>query len=381
MARILINASMIRFPMGGMNQWILTWMVSFQRLGHEVFLVEASEWENACFDVSRGIMADDCTYGISVVQPLLDRYGLGENWSYIDNAGNYHGLSRTRVDDLFRTADAFIDFEWGAFFDRAAEIPVRIFLDGEPGWFQIKLLRDLEAGKTIRKYDYCFTDGLNVGTEASSAPTAGIKWHHTRSPILLDHDPPNPSDQNGRFTTVMSWQSNKPIQYRGRTYGQKDIEFEKFMDLPRRIDGEIEVAVSGPAVPTERLARNGWLVRNADDIARSIDTYRDYVSHSKGEFTVVKNAFVELRSGWFGEREGVYMSYGRPVVLQDSGISEHLPCGEGLFAVRNVEEAAEAIDQINSDYNRHSCAARELAEQFFSPEKVAGEFLAKIGLR
>jgi hypothetical protein len=381
MARIIVNATMIRFPMGGMNLWILTWLVGMKRLGHEVYLIENSGWEDACFDYSRGIMTDDCSYGISVVRPLLARYGLENNWCFIDHAGNYHGLPRARVDELFRTADAFIDFEWGDFFDRAAGIPLRIFMDGEPGWFQVKLLRDLEAGKKPRDYDHFYTPGLSVGTEASSAPTAGIQWRYVRNPVLLDDDPPDPSSHSGRFTTIMNWQSNKPVEFQGKTYGQKDIEFEKFMDLPRRITGEIEVAASGGSVPGERLARNGWIVSKANEVARSLDSYREYIAGSKGEFSVAKNAFVQTQSGWIGDREGVYMSYGKPVVLQETGFALHLPCGLGLFSVRNVEEAAEAISEINSDYLRHSRAAREIALEYLSTEKAVGGFLTEIGLQ
>lgn len=380
MARIIVNATMIRFPMGGMNQWVLTWLVGFHRLGHEVYLVENSDWENACFDASRSIMTDDCSYGISVVQPLLARYGLGENWCYIDWAGTHHGLSRARLDELFRTADAFVDFEWGAFFDRAAGIPLRIFLDGEPGWFQVKLARKLDAGESLRPYDHFFTPGLSMGMESCTSPTVGIQWKPILSPSLVDEPPPDPSNHSGRFTTIMDWRSNKPVEYQGKTYGQKDIEFEKFMDLPQRVECVMEVAVSGRSVPKERLGRNGWMVRPANEVTRTVDTYRQYIIQSMGEFSVAKNAFVETQSGWLGDREGVYLSYGKPVVIQETGFSKHFPCGRGLFGVRNAEEAAEAIAEIHADYRRHSLAAREIAEAYLSPEKVVGDFLKKAGL-
>ena len=361
--------------MGGMNQWLLTWLVGFHRLGHEVYLVETSEWENACFDFSKGIMTDDCSYGISVVHPLLERYGLGENWCFIDWSGIHHGLSRARLDELFRTADAFIDFEWGAFFDRAAHIPVKIFLDGEPGWFQVKLAKKLDAGESLRPYDHFFTAGMCLGTESCSSPTAGIPWKHTRTPVLMDDPVPDPSSHCGRFTTIMGWQSNKPVEYQGISFGQKDIEFEKFMALPHRVGCAMEVAVSGRAVPKERLVQNGWLVRPANEVTQSVDSYRQYIIQSMGEFTVAKNAFVETQSGWIGDREGVYLSYGKPVVVQETGFSKHFPCGRGLFSVRNLEEAAEAIAEVQADYRLHSQAAREIAGQYLSIEKVVSDFL------
>jgi hypothetical protein len=381
MARILVNNVMVRFPMGGMNLWAITWLIGLQRLGHDVYLLEDIRGENTCYDNQRGIWTTNCTYGITVTKSLLERYSLGDNWSFIDFDGKYHGLSRAQVDELFRTADVFLDLEWGPFYDRAADIPIRIFIDNEPGLGQIKLVKAQEAGIKLRDYDHFYTIGLNIGTDACSVPTMGIDWHHIMTPVLLDHDPIDTGNINGRFSTVMKWNSKKkPKEFRGKTYGKKGIEFERFMELPRHIKEEIEVAVSGPA-PIDRITRHGWIVRDANEVARSVDTFRAYIAGSKGEFSIAKNSFIETQCGWWGDRAGVYLSYGKPVVLQDAGFSKHMPCGQGLFAVQNVEEAAEAIAEINADYRRHSHAAREIAEEYLSVEKVLGKLLKEVGLQ
>jgi hypothetical protein len=45
--------------------------------------------------------------------------------------------------------------------------------------------------------------------------------------------PPNASHTaSGAWTTVMNWASYKPEEFEGETYGQKDIEFQNFMELP-----------------------------------------------------------------------------------------------------------------------------------------------------
>ncbi len=382
MARIIVNAIMVRYPMGGLNQWILTWLVGMKRLGHDVYLVEDSEWENSCYDASRKIMTSDCSYGVSVINSLLKRYDLENNWCYIDEQDTYHGLSKKQLDEVFKSADVFVDFEWGHFFDRASEVPTRVFLDGEPGWFHVKLMRLLESGEKIRDYDYFFTDGLNIGTTASTAPTAGVAWHHVITPVLLEDGVTQEVNQEGIFTTVMSWQSHKPVTYQGKTYGQKDVEFERFIELPGLLDEPIEVAVSGRKgkVPRERLSRHGWRVRDAEALTVSVDSYRNYVAASKGQFAVAKNAFVQTQCGWFGDTPGYFLSYGKPVVLQHTGFSKHLPCGRGLFAVNNASEAAEAIASINADYRQHVKWARELAEEHLSTDKVIGRFLKELGI-
>jgi hypothetical protein len=68
------------------------------------------------------------------------------------------------------------------------------------------------------------------------------------------------------------------------------------------------------------------------------------------------------------------------VVAQDTGFDEVLPTGEGLFSFTTMDEAAEAVDAINADYDRHSKAARAIAEQHFDGEVVAGGLLRDLGL-
>ena len=48
---------------------------------------------------------------------------------------------------------------------------------------------------------------------------------------------------------------------------------------------------------------------------------------------------------------------GRPVITQDTGFSNVLPTGEGLFALRPLDEAAAAVEAIDADYARHARAA------------------------
>jgi hypothetical protein len=89
---------------------------------------------------------------------------------------------------------------------------------------------------------------------------------------------------------------------------------------------------------------------------------------------------VKTRSGWFSDRSAAYLASGRPVVLQETGFSLHLPCGEGLFAVETVDQAAAALDTVSGDYERHSRRAREIAAEFLDARVVLGKFLDEIGL-
>jgi hypothetical protein len=381
MARIILGSYMVRYPLGAVLSWALQYLTGFQKLGHDVFFVEKSGYPNSCYDPSRDVMSDDCSYGTATVHTLLARIGLQEKWCFVDAAGRYHGLSRNKVQALFDSADLFVDMgTHGTWLDDAAYTRMRVLVDGEPGFAQMKMQKLLAAGRTLPRYDFYFTSGRNVGTERSTAPTAGREWRPLFHPVDAEYFPMVPSPDGAPFTSIMNWQSYEPIEYMGETYGHKDVEFAKFARLPGLTRSTLELAVAGTTVPRDELTRAGWRLQDPHAVTQSFDSFAEYVRQSRGEFSVCKSGFVRLNTGWFSDRASVYLASGRPVVQQDTGFGDHLPCGRGLFAVRDVEEAAAAIDTIEGDYERHSRWAREIAVEYLDSTKVIGEMLHGLGI-
>ena len=380
MARLVLGSYLVRFPLGGYLSWVLQWLVGLQRLGHEVYFVEKYGWANSCFNPMTKTMSDDCSYGISTLNELLTRFDLKDHWCFVDAHERYCGLSRERIEEIFATSDLFIEMgTHGDWAKEASRSALRVQVDGEPAATQIKMTQRLDAGQALPEYDCYYSVGQNIGTNRTIAPSAGKNWRHVFYPIVTGIFPVKPADADAPFTTIMSWQAHTPIEFGGITYGAKDVEFSKFIDLPRRVAAALEIAVTEGA-PMQRLAEAGWRIRNSHAASVSFDSFRDYISCSRGEFSVCKNVFVATKSGWFGDRAAAYLASGRPVVMQDTGFSEHLPCGCGLFAVNNVEEAAEAIAIINRDYERHSKKARDIALEFLDTEKVLPRFLSELGI-
>ena len=114
--------------------------------------------------------------------------------------------------------------------------------------------------------------------------------------------------------------------------------------------------------------------------SQDLDSYRDYIWQSRGEFTVAKDMNVRLRSGWFSDRSACYLAAGKPVVTQETGFSKFLPTGVGLFAFRSLDDALTAIEAINTNYRKHSQAAREIAAEYFGAEKVLRQLVIDTGL-
>lgn len=381
MALILLGSYMVRYPLGGMMSWVLQYLTGFHRLGHDVYLVEKSGYPNACYNPMLDILTDDCSYGVGIVDDLLKRFDLGGHWCYVDEGGEYHGLSRRKVEELFRSADLFVDMgTHGSWLEEASRTPRTVLLDGEPGFSQMKMAKRLEAGATLPEYDFYYTAGQNVGTHLSTTPVGSLHWGHVFHPVVADFYDALEDPARGAFTTVMNWQSYEPLEFRGRTFGHKDLEFAKFMDLPSKTAVTLEVAVSGKNVPTEELRSAGWRVADAHHVTRTYDSFVAYVAASRGEFGVCKNGFVATNSGWFSDRSAVYLAMGKPVVLEETGFSQHLPCGEGLFAAHDAEEAAAALDTVQTDYPRHAAAAQEIARQHLDAKHVLTNFLSEIGV-
>ncbi len=382
MARIIVGSYMIRYPLGGMMSWVLQYLSGFRKLGHEVYFVEKSGYPESCYDPARNLMSDDPTYGTRAVYNLLGRLGLEERWCYVDAAGHYHGMPRNGIEEVFRSGDLFFDMgTHGDWLEEAAGTSIRVLVDGEPAFTQMKMEKRIAGGESLPEYDYYYTTGRNIGTGRSTAPTAGKSWRVLFHPVDIDLFRFSIPKLGAHFSTVMNWQSYEPLSYNGRIYGHKDVEFERFIELPLAASARLEIAVSGKKIPVDRLLGAGWSIRDAHDVTKSFDTFSAYIDESMGEFSVCKSGYVVTRSGWFSDRSAAYLASGRPVVLQETGFSSHLPCGEGLFAVETLEEAASALESIQRNTVSHSRRAREIACEYLETRKVLGKILNEIGIQ
>jgi hypothetical protein len=380
MARIIVGSWMVRYPLGGNLSWALQHLIGLKELGHEVYLVEKYVYENSCYNPVTKEMTNDPSYGLMVVDNLLKQHGLEGRWCFVQKGEIYHGLSKQKVEEVFRTADLYIDSGANnAWAEESMYAGCRVLIDGDPGFTQFKYAKSVANGISIPKYDHYFTNGKNVGTTSSIIPAAGINWKPFYSPVCTSLFGIKPFKNNSPLSTVMNWQSFESISYNGKNYGHKDIEFEKYMCLPQMVGVPMEVAVSGKDVPHSNLQKNGWVTKNAQEVTISFESFREYLYDSRGEFSVCKNVYVSSNSGWFSDKSAAYLACGRPVILQETGFSNHLPMGEGLFAFSTVEEAKAAIEHVCNNYDYHSKKAFEIAKEYFEGSKVFQAFLNVIG--
>jgi hypothetical protein len=387
--RIIVTGLVGQYAFGGVAWDYLQYVEGFRQLGHEVWYLEDTEtWP---YDPIKNTVSDDCTYNVNYLRSVMEKLGLADRWIYRNCPdASYHGVTEAEAKKICAGADLFVNVS-GCGWLRPEYIAIRrkIFIDSDPMFTQVGLLKtNPDVLDRVRAHDFHFTFAENIGAPDCRIPDAGFKWIPTRQPIVLDWWPTYDGAPGGRalprdvFTTVMNWTSYKPCEYEGETWGQKDVELERFMDLPRRTTQKFEIACGkgpGEKRPTERLRANGWTIIEPDECLPDPWKYRDYLCASKGEWSIAKEGYVKSRSGWFSCRSACYLALGRPCVLQDTGWSKVYPTGRGLFAFRTMEEAVTGIEAINAGYASHSNAARKLARQMFDARKVLGAMLERIG--
>ncbi len=182
----------------------------------------------------------------------------------------------------------------------------------------------------------------------------------------------------------MNWSAARRLEYKGDTWGQKDLEFQRFVKLPDHVP-EVSLAVAvgqtggaGQPFPSAEVRDAGWSVLDPETCAPDWCAYHSFIEGSRGEFSVAKETYVKARTGWFSCRSACYLAAGRAVVTQDTGWSRYLPAGEGLMAFDDIDGAADALKRVESDPARHSRAARDIAEEYFDSARVLDSLLASL---
>jgi hypothetical protein len=375
-----------RCPFGGQTWLALNWLRGLARLGHEVWYVEDdSVW---LYHPEKDSITDDCSYAVQHIARCMNRIGLPGQWAFrlADREGACWGMSPSRLKELYRSCDALLNVV-GATDLREEHLAAqfRVYVECDPVVAELRLANgDEHTRVAFANHHVIVTYGENFGASDCGVPLNGITYIKTRQPIDLEFWPMVYDPAARFFTTIGNYrQSGNDVKYNGEIYRwSKHHEWEKFVRLPRRTAQPFELAMM-PDDPAdrERLQAHGWQLISPVRMSLNIfGDYLDYFRSSRAEFTVAKDQNVRLRSGWFSERDACYLASGKPVVAQDTGFSNLLPTGEGLFAFTTMDEAVAAVEAINSDYRRHCQAARALAEEYFEARKVAARLLADLGL-
>lgn len=384
--KVVLLGMMTKMPVAGVVWQNLHYLLGLERLGCEAYYVEThartpSMLMTDVADDSSGLAAE-------FIAAVMRRFGLADRWAFhaLHDDGRCFGMSEHQLGRLYGSAELLINLHGGT--RPLPELGANgrlVYVETDPVQLQLELHYGVqETVDFLEPHSAFFTFAENWGKPDCGLPAQDrFRFIPTRQPVVLDLWPdrsPQPADV---FTTIGNWrQAWRDVTFGGERYTwSKHHEFLKYLELPERSGQAFELALSScPPEEREMLAGHGWRLRDGLAVSRGIDSYRDYIGASRGEFTVAKDQNVRLRTGWFSDRSATYLASGRPVLTQDTGFGSALPSGEGLLAFDSLEAALEGVAAIDGEYSRHARAARCIAREHFSHEVVLGAMLEQLGV-
>ena len=365
-----------RFPEFAGNTWAhLEYVLGLQKLGVETF------WVDRLQPVDRLKHPHSLDYLIERFADTASRFGFQDRYCITCDGGERcFGIKKERLLKLVKDADLLINISGHLSPDSPLmNIPHRAYIDLDPGFTQIWAHENQMA---IELHNFFFTVGQNVGQPEFAVPTRGVYWQPIFPPVVLDQWPARISEEFERFSTVADWRGAQKAVFQGKYYGTKRDEFVRFLRLPVESGQRLELALCIGQADHEDLGLlhlHNWRVRDSAWYTGDPYSYREFIQHSRAEFTVAKSGYVRSNSGWVSDRTACYLASGKPVVAQSTGFERRLAPGKGLITFRTIEEAVAAIEAVNKDYLSHCHAARRLAEEYFDSSKVLGFILERTG--
>jgi hypothetical protein len=379
--RLVLAGALARYPEGA-GHWacFLQYVFGLRDLGHDVF------WLDLLPSTGEGARDERL---IHIFLTRFKEYDLQDRCAVLLfkepeqdlRTARAYGVSQRRLLEIFRSADLLWNFGCSLRQPLLSLFRRRVLVDIDPGHLQVSsLMWDL----AIHEHHLFLTNGTKLGDTDCDVPLLGVTWspfvpsvYLPLWPTALDPDPDAP------FSSVTQWYWEELwLKDRVLSVSKRDA-YLAYLELPRLTGRPFELAVN--LHPRDRtgdrglLQRHGWRLVHPHRVARTVAGYQRYIQRSRAEFGCPKPIHRELRTGWFSDRSACYLASGRPVLIEDTGLSDHLPTGEGLLVFRDIAEAVAGVTEIERNYARHQRAARRLAEELLDSRRCLAAMLAACG--
>ncbi len=386
--KIIVMGFMASCPIAGVVWQHIHYIVGLQRLGHEVYYIEDSArlpYDPIAYEVN-----ENYRYAIKTLERLSREFGFEGRWGFCARylkTPECVGLTRTEIQELYKHADAILNVcgtqEMNEDLLKSDRL---IYVESDPGVEQMQI--DNAHGKVpeyLAQHHSLFTFGELVGTPEFPVPTHGVRWMPTRQPVVTDFWKTDAAPRSdARFTSVANWNTSgrKDVVWQKSTYlWSKSLEFLKFVEAPTRSGEDFELAtgIEDPHA-LHKFQTNRWQFTDPGPISIDHHSYRSYLQGSKGEFTVAKDQYVRLKTGWFSDRTACYLACGRPAITQQTQFTQLYGGNKGLLAFETLDDIAAAVESVNADYAGHCRAAYEIAAEYFEATKVLSSLLERAGV-
>jgi hypothetical protein len=367
---VCLLANTIDYLEGGGHFWVyLNWALGLRAIGCDVIWMEALDSSQPPAELQSRIHD---------LKSRLAPHALGDSLALCGRDGELPPSVAVRNCLDFRLA-VEADLLLNMAYQKIGRDAVRCFrrsvlVDIDPGLTQVWIS---EKQLCVAPHDLYVTIGETVGQPQAAFPDCGVRWHYTPPPVCLTEWPVTDADPSAPYTTVTHW-GTEGLRFRGQDHPNGKREgFLPFLDLPRHTSTSLELAVVLDKYEDDRgtLEGCGWRVRDGHSVTSTPRDYQRYIRRSRGELSCAKPSYVFLESAWISDRTLCYLASGKPAIVQHTGPSRFLPDAEGLFRFRSLDEAARSLREAEADYDRHSRAARALAEEHFDSKKVVTHVL------
>ena len=394
--KIIVAGFMTTCPIAGVVWQHIHYILGLKKAGYEPIYIEDTArhpYDPVSFDVGEAAIPKVA----EITGALAKRFGF--QWAYrsrfTDPMRVYGDFTECQIADLFANAHATLNL-CGAqeLHDEVLKTHCLVYVESDPGVEQIKLdQKNSDTMAYLKAHHAHFTFGENIGQQDCPLPQGGFLWRATRQPVALElwgDKKSGARSQNSesklKFTTIANWETKgKDIVWKNQIYyWSKTFEFLKFADLPKAIGKphtwELATDMDKDPATHQLYQRQGWKLLKPHLLSSDFDSYISYIQNSDTEWTVAKDQYVRLKTGWFSDRSACYLAAGRPVITQSTSFEKFIPTGEGLFAFQTVADISKAIEALEKDYAKHSKKALEIAQEYFAADKVVGKMMEELSV-
>lgn len=380
--KVVIGVVLARCPRfsAGHTCAVMNWVLGLKAIGWDVWITEhldTDELEAPEEGVERSPQEE-------FWHATAEEFGLGDRQCLIVN-GESPQLEALR--DFAAGADFFLNYS-GQFkrLDLLGDRAVKCYLDVDPGFTQL-WAEVCGSDMNLDGHDLFFTVGTNFGAPGVRLPKSSREWIPMVPPVTADYwkgrlDAAGGANPHGTWSTVAHWYGYGDLEWDGLNFGGKRESLRAIAPLPPLCTG-VGFTIASDLEPGwedyEVFVRNGWRLAANREVCRSVDSYLKFLGGSLGEIGVAKSGYVVSRGGWISDRSLVYLSLGRPVLLQDTGWTAALEPQPGLWLFRNMEDLAAKIREVEAGMEINSRGAAELARTIFAPQNSLKPILERIG--